>query len=229
MATTISRASLNDDTGDGESGDVWNAALVGTAIYDKIDALIATDPIIFNSIVLTTAVSTWGNRLKYDGANQLFIGVPGTTTAKKVTFIDSAGNPVATINGVGDGLLNGSILSTSPSGGVGYTAGAGGTVTQITSKTTGVTLNKITGQITMHNAALAGGASVVFSMTNSAVGAADVVAVNIMSSSATANAYDVAVIHVQSGTVNLRVTNITAGSLSEAPIIGFTVMKGSTT
>lgn len=34
-ATTISRASLTD------SVSVWNAALVGTAIYDKVDALIA--------------------------------------------------------------------------------------------------------------------------------------------------------------------------------------------
>lgn len=37
-STTISRAALVDSTGPG-TGDIWNAALVGTAIYDKIDAL----------------------------------------------------------------------------------------------------------------------------------------------------------------------------------------------
>lgn len=37
-ATTITRATLTDWTG-GVTGDTWNAALVGTALYDKIDAL----------------------------------------------------------------------------------------------------------------------------------------------------------------------------------------------
>jgi hypothetical protein len=41
MATTISRYGFTDDTGDGESGDVINAALIGLAIYDKIDAIFA--------------------------------------------------------------------------------------------------------------------------------------------------------------------------------------------
>lgn len=39
--TTISRYSFTDDTGDGESGDVLNAALIGASIYDKIDAILA--------------------------------------------------------------------------------------------------------------------------------------------------------------------------------------------
>lgn len=42
MATTISRYSFTDDTGDGESGDVLNAALIGASIYDKIDLLFAS-------------------------------------------------------------------------------------------------------------------------------------------------------------------------------------------
>lgn len=37
-ATTISRATLTDSVSS-ITGDIWNAALVGTAIYDKIDAL----------------------------------------------------------------------------------------------------------------------------------------------------------------------------------------------
>lgn len=39
MATTIARYAFSDDTGDGESGDVINAALIGASIYDKINAL----------------------------------------------------------------------------------------------------------------------------------------------------------------------------------------------
>jgi hypothetical protein len=41
MTTTISRYPFSDDIGDGESGDILNAALIGTAFYDKIDAILA--------------------------------------------------------------------------------------------------------------------------------------------------------------------------------------------
>jgi len=41
---------------------------------------------------------------------------------------------------------------------IGYSTAAQGTVTQLTSKSTGVTLNKSSGQITMNNAALLNGA-----------------------------------------------------------------------
>ena len=64
----------------------------------------------------------------------------------------------------------------------------GGTVTQATSKSTGVTLNAASGQITMHNASLADGAEVTFTVTNSEVSATDVVVVN-HGSAGTAGAY----------------------------------------
>ena len=54
----------------------------------------------------------------------------------------------------------------------------GGTVTQATNKTTGVTLNTESGQITMNNAALAAAAEVSFTVTNSEIAATDVVVVN---------------------------------------------------
>jgi hypothetical protein len=66
------------------------------------------------------------------------------------------------------------ITGTSADGGMGYASGTGGTVTQLTSKSTAVALNKLCGQITMHNAALAAGARVSFVVTNSTVGASDV-------------------------------------------------------
>ena len=51
-------------------------------------------------------------------------------------------------------LFDKSAYSTS---GIGYAAGAGGTVTQATNKSTTVVLNKTTGQITMNAASLAAG------------------------------------------------------------------------
>lgn len=111
---------------------------------------------------------------------------------------------------------------------LGYGTGAGGTVTQITSKATAVTLNKPTGLITMNNAALAAGATVSFNVNNTSFVAGDTVLAN-HASAGTAGAYRVA---VRSGVTNifvLDVTNTTGGSLSEAAVIAFTVIKGQST
>ena len=58
----------------------------------------------------------------------------------------------------------------------GYITGDGGTVTQATSKSTAVTLNKKCGTVTMNGAALAADAIVSFTLTNSTIAATDVIA-----------------------------------------------------
>jgi len=117
-------------------------------------------------------------------------------------------------------------LTSSGTVGIGYAAGAGGTVTQATSKSTGVTLNKITGTITLNPAALAANTTVTFTLTNSAIAATDVLILNHVSGG-TAGAY---AINAQrgAGTATINVRNITAGSLSEAIVIGFAVIKAVT-
>lgn len=52
---------------------------------------------------------------------------------------------------------------------VGYEAGVGGAVTQLTSKATGVTINTICGTITCDDASLAAAAEVTFTVTNDKV------------------------------------------------------------
>ena len=118
-----------------------------------------------------------------------------------------------------------SIKSTSDTAGVGYGTGAGGTVTQITSKSTGVTLNKVSGQITMNNAALSAAAEVSFTFTNSTIAATDVVFTAI-SSGATAGAYNTHVDAIAAGSCRISITNFSAGPLSEAIVINFVVIKG---
>ncbi|RVD30558.1 hypothetical protein EN738_05725 [Mesorhizobium sp. M4B.F.Ca.ET.017.02.2.1] len=118
-------------------------------------------------------------------------------------------------------------MSSGATAGVGYSTGAGGTVTQATSKSTGVTLNKTCGQITMNAAALAAGAKVSFVVTNSAVAATDVVIASV-ASGGTANAYRAAVTATAAGSFTVTVENITAGSLSEAPVISYAVVKAVT-
>lgn len=110
--------------------------------------------------------------------------------------------------------------------GIGYGSGSGGTVTQATSKATGVTLNTLSGQITMNNAALASGATVAFTLTNSAIAATDTVIINV-GAAASSLAYRLAVTGVAAGSCRIEVANGSAGSLSEAIVLNFTVLKGS--
>ena len=108
----------------------------------------------------------------------------------------------------------------------GYITGEGGTVTQATSKATAVTLNKKCGQITMNAAALAAATTVSFTLTNSTIAATDVLVLNHVSGG-TAGSY---LLNAQAaaGSVSINVRNITAGSLSEAIVISFAVIKAVT-
>jgi hypothetical protein len=118
-----------------------------------------------------------------------------------------------------------SIKSISGTAGVGYGTGAGGTVTQGGSKSTGVTLNKVSGQITMNNASLAAAAEVSFTFTNSTIAATDVV-VTAISSGATAGAYNTHVDAIAAGSCRISITNFSSGPLSEAIVLNFVVIKG---
>ena len=104
--------------------------------------------------------------------------------------------------------------------------GIGGAVTQATSKSTGVTLNKPCGTVTMHNAALGAGAEVAHTVTNSTVKAGDVVVVSIRSG-ATAGAYLVSVGAVANGSFSVTLSNASAGSLSEAVVYNFAVIRAT--
>jgi len=102
----------------------------------------------------------------------------------------------------------------------------GGTEGQLTSKSTGVELNTNSGQITMDDAALGGGAEVTFAVTNSQVAATDVVVVN-HGSGGTAGAYMVQANTMASGSFNITAANLTGGSLGEAIVVNFVVIKGA--
>ena len=132
--------------------------------------------------------------------------VLGTGTTERMR-IDSSGN----------------VLVTSAAG-LGYGTGSGGTVTQATSKSTGVTLNKPAGKITMNNAALLPSTSVIFILTNSLVGSNDLVLANTDGFS---NYTTDCVAVTGSGTAYIRVTNISASSLSDAVVINFAIIKGA--
>lgn len=117
---------------------------------------------------------------------------------------------------------SGNVLVTG-GGGLGYGTGSGGTVTQATSKTTGVTINKTVGQITTAADALGAGATAAFTVTNSTFAAVDCVVLNSQNIN-----YSVRISDNAAGSFKITIKNESAGSLSQAVVINFAVIKGAT-
>ena len=109
-------------------------------------------------------------------------------------------------------------------GELGYTAAAQGTVTQATSKSTAVTLNRSAGQITMNNAALGATTNVSFTLNNNLISTKDVVIVNVAGGTAATDSYNCWVSGHAAGSCTIVVRNITAGSLSEAVVLNFAII-----
>jgi hypothetical protein len=160
-----------------------------------------------------------GNSLKINGT-----AVSDKTGTGKVVLDTS---PVLTTPNVGAAV--GSSILVNGSAGVGYSTGAGGTVTQATNKSTGVHLDKICGQIVTTNANitnnLLGTGKVSFTLTNSTIAATDTVVVCIASGAANSSSYSIGVGAVASGSCDIYIVNVSAGTLGEALTINFSVIK----
>lgn len=131
-----------------------------------------------------------------------------TTNSTERFRIDSSGNVLVT-----------------GAGGLGYGTGSGGSVTQATSKSTAVTLNKTNGKITMNAAALASGANVQFTLNNSTIAATDTV---IVTPNFGAASYHAWVYYVGAGLCYISVTQNSGGSRSDAVVLNFAVIKAVT-
>ena len=109
---------------------------------------------------------------------------------------------------------------------LGYSAAAQGAVTQLTDKSTAVTLNKSAGRITMNNAALAGNTAVSFTLNNSLISANDtiIVCISSVTTGSTAGAYTTYVSNMTTGSASLTLRNLSGTSYSEAIIINFAVI-----
>ena len=113
---------------------------------------------------------------------------------------------------------------------IGYSAAAQGTVTQLTDKSTGVTLNKSAGRITMNNAALAGATAVSFVLTNSLISANDTMIVCVASNTtgSALGAYTTYVSYLAAGSALITLRNLTAAtSYSEAVVINFAIIHSA--
>ncbi len=124
------------------------------------------------------------------------------------------------------GVTNfGSTRAIDADGGIGYGTGAGGTVTQATSASTGVTLSKVTGQITTVALTTAAAAEEVFTVTNTNIAATDVVVVS--TTYAGAGTIAVSTKKTVSGAFDIVIANLHASAALDAlAVINFAVIKG---
>jgi hypothetical protein len=193
---------------------------------------------------------TWddtGKVLEVGGDVNLDDGGTFTTTLQTVTptanrtisFPNATGTVALTAGSSGQTLYNlsGALAGTSTTFDAttgtrfvvpfGYGAGAGGTVTQATNKSTGATLNTRCGTVTMNGAELAADTTVSFTLTNSQIAATDVVMLN-HASAGTAGAYTLNA-QAAAGSASINVRNVTGAALSEAIVIRFAVIKATIT
>jgi hypothetical protein len=210
---------------------IGNYSAVAGGAYNATPTLYAASDlsVVRGGSTIATFTSTGLNSCAI-GATTPSTGAFTTLSATgDVTLGDASGDTITANGTFGAIVSSSSIKSTSTSGGIGYATGAGGTVTQLTSKGTGVTLNKVTGQIVTHNANLNNATNVSFTFTNSSIAATDVVTVALSNgSSHTGGAYQIWVDGVRSGACDISIRNVSGGALAEAMTINFAVIKGVT-
>jgi len=105
---------------------------------------------------------------------------------------------------------------------IGYGTPAQGAVTQLTSKSTGVTLNASAGQITLNAASLAATTNVTFTLTNSVLSAKDVLLLNV--TNGTSASYNAFVSSMAAGSATITLRNISANPLAEAVVLNFAII-----
>ena len=112
-------------------------------------------------------------------------------------------------------------------GTIGYAAAAFGTVTQTNNKTTAVTINTPSGQITTANAQMAPNANAVFVVNCSTVSTKDVVVISV-ASGGTLGAYNAFIAAVADGSFTVELKNVTNNAYSEAIKLNYAIFHTET-
>ena len=203
-ATNANRVSFQTSTAN--SNTIVNFIPNGTATRADLRLFSSSDP--DNASALIAGISVVGearfnSTLTGTGS---YLPITFYTSNTKRFQVDTSGNSTVT-----------------SAAGLGYGTGAGGTVTQGTSRITGVTLNKPTGAITMFSA-LGSAVAATFTVTNSLVAATDTIILNQQSGT---NLYVFLVTAVAAGSFNITFYT-TGGVATDAPVINFSLIKGVT-
>ena len=217
------------DTGSTETKKATAAAIVGKSIGALADtwnnALTVFTAIKFNVTDSASDAASLLQDLQVGGVSKYSVSKAGNVSAAGMLSVTSTSTLTGAVT------FKSSAKSDSATAGIGYATGAGGTVTQATSRTTGVTLDKICGTITLVAGTIAGHEADEFVLTNSAIAANDVVVVSIKSGLAagTAKYYRVGVTAVAAGSCTISVGNIDNGTIpatgTDTPVLSFAVIK----
>jgi hypothetical protein len=181
------------------------------------------------TVLITTTQQITALTISLNGATAVF-GVGSSLAAGAATairFYQPTNSWYQIESGIGASLSTTGDQLISGTGKQGYAVGAGGTVTQLTSKATAVTLNKQTGSITTNAASLAAATTVSFTLTNSTIEAGDVLILNHLSGG-TAGAYTLNA-QCAAGSASINIRNVTAGALAEDIVIRYAVIKAVST
>lgn len=143
-------------------------------------------------------------------------GAGGTTTNGGIVFLNTA-TEVARFDTTGNFVMTGST-------GLGYAAGSGGVVTQLTSRTTAVTINKYAGAITVFAGTGTTTGNTTFTVNNSLIAATDNVIISIKSG--TANLYNMTVTSIAAGSFKISLQPY-SGTAADSPVIAFTILKSA--
>lgn len=144
-------------------------------------------------------------------------GIAATNVQAAINELDSEKLPKT------GGTVTGNLLV--GSGVIGYGAGSGGTVTQPTSKSTGVGLNKPCGMITTHAESLAAGAVANFVLNNAFIASTDMVVVCIGFNGGAGPNYRVSTTTGLEGQAVIGLHNASGAARAEAIEIHFAVIK----
>ena len=182
------------------------------------------------------AIADGGTGASTAGGARTNLGL-GTMATQDASSVAITGGSIQNVTFTGSfsgitSITSGVFAATST---LGYTTGAGGTVTQSTSRTTSVTLNDVTcGEITLAAGSLSGHEADEFQFINNQIGANDVVIVNIKSgaTAATRKYYTVTVTQVDAGSCRIAIGNNDNGALpstgTDTLVLSFAVIKGVT-
>jgi hypothetical protein len=194
---------------------VPSGSLAATNVQDALYELRNEKQPLDATLTSIAALATAADRVLY------FTGVDSAAVTTLTSFArtlldDTTDNAARTTLGIGYISENA----------LGYGPSNGGTISQIGGKTSAVTLNTLTGEITLAGSALAADTIVSFTLNNSTINDKDVLILNHVSGG-TIGAYMLNA-SCASGSATIYVTNVSTGSLSENPVLRFVVIRGQT-
>lgn len=164
-----------------------------------------------------------GMRFRYFGSG--FHDLIGFTSTDTSNAFGSA-TTLFTI-GANTAVFGGGVQSTNATNGMGYATGAGSTVTQLTSKSTAVTINTPTGAITSNSATLNTATTVSFTVNNTSMSSTDAVVVNIASGASSVNNYFCWAGAFATNSFQIAIRNVTGSNLSETLVIRYAIIKSA--